>query len=69
MVSDERTLQQLTDAFAQLGAAPAAAPVMAAQLLKRAQQVAREKGITEEAALADLLAKVAAGRRGDYQAP
>lgn len=69
MVSDERTLAQLTDALAHLGAAPEAARVMAAQLLKRAQQVAREKDITEEAAFADLLAKVAAGRRGDYQAP
>ena len=67
-MSDDATLAQLTAAFHRMGAAPAQARVMAAQLLKRAQQLAQEKGITEEAALADLLAKVAAGRRGDYKA-
>jgi len=69
MVSDERTLDQLTDAFVHLGAARDAARVMAAQLLKRARQRAQEQRIPEEQALAELLTKVAAGRRGDYQGP
>jgi hypothetical protein len=56
----------LEAAFHRMGATPEQARVMAAQLLKRAQQLATERGIRFEDALAELLAKVAAGRRGDY---
>lgn len=62
----ERSLEMLTAAFANLGATPEQAPVMAAQLLKRARQVAEERGSSETEALAELLAKVVAGRSGEY---
>lgn len=65
-MSDPDSLPALRAAFVQLGATPEQAGVMAKQLLKRAGQLARERNISEEAALAELLAKVAAGRRGDY---
>lgn len=67
MVSD-RELEMLTQAFAQMGATAEQAPVMAAQLLKRARQIAGEQGMAETAALSELLAKVTAGRRGEYGA-
>jgi hypothetical protein len=67
VVSDQ-ALEMLTHAFAQMGATPEQAPVMAAQLLKRARQVAAERGIPETAALSELLMKAAAGRRGEYGA-
>ncbi len=66
MVSDERMLAQLAEAFVHLGASQSQARVMAAQLLKRARQQAEEQHVSEESALEQLLAKVAAGRRGDY---
>jgi hypothetical protein len=65
-VSDAKTIEALGNVFANLGAPPAQARIMAAQLLKRARQVAVESGVTEVAAMQDLLAKVAAGRSGDY---
>lgn len=65
MVNDP-ALEMLTQAFAQMGATPRQAPVMAAQLLKRARQVAAERGIAETDALSELLTKAAAGRRGEY---
>ena len=64
----EDAQEMLTRAFAQLGATADQAPVMAAQLLKRARQLAVERSIPETAALAELLAKVTAGRQGDYGA-
>jgi hypothetical protein len=63
---DETTIAQLALAFQRLGAAPDQARVMAAQLLKRARQLAQERNSREEETLAELLAKVAAGRSGDY---
>lgn len=65
-MSDDSVVPMLEDAFLRMGATPEQARVMAAQLLKRAQQMSSERGIAIEAALAELLAKVAAGRRGDY---
>lgn len=65
-MSDERALAALAGGFQQMGADTAQARVMAIQLLKRARQLAQERGVTAEAALAELLAKVTAGRRGDY---
>ena len=61
MVSDDATVAQLTVAFQRMGANAEQARIMAAQLLKRARQLAHEKGIAEESALAGLLAKVASG--------
>ena len=68
-MSEGSELALLTDAFCRMGAPLAQAQVMAAQLLKRARQVAAERGVTEESALAELLAKAGAGRRGDYTGP
>lgn len=66
--TDERLLAMLTQAMANLGAPQDQAGVMAAQLLKRARQVAAERGIAEAAAMTELLAKVVAGRKGEYGA-
>ena len=48
-----------------LGAGRAQAETMAAQLLKRAEQLAAERGITREAALGHLLKIVVQGRAGE----
>jgi len=66
VVSGDPAGPMLADAFRRMGATPEQARVMAAQLHKRAQQMSSERGIAIEAALAELLAKVTAGRRGDY---
>lgn len=58
-------LDQLTQLCERLGAAPAQARVMAAQLLKRAEQLAIERGTTREAALDRLLRLVVQGRAGE----
>lgn len=57
-------LEQLTQVCARLGAPQAQAQTMAAQLLKRATQLAIERGTTREAELARLLEIVVAGRAG-----
>lgn len=64
----EEHLRMLGKAFENLGAAPEQAGTMAAQLLKRARQLSESEGVSEEAALAKLLEKVIAGRRGEYGA-
>ena len=56
--------EQLTQLCQRLGATPAQAPIMATQLLKRAEQLALERGTTREAALARLLELVVQGRAG-----
>ena len=66
-MSDDATVAQLAVAFQRMGANAAQARVMAAQLLKRARQLAREENVAEETALAELLAKVTSGRSGDYR--
>jgi hypothetical protein len=48
-----------------LGAAPGQAATMAAQLLKRADQIAAERGIAREQALAQLLQILVEGRQGN----
>jgi hypothetical protein len=58
-------LEQLTRLCEKLGARPAQAATMAAQLLKRAAQVAAERGITREAALQGLIEVVVKGRAGE----
>lgn len=56
-----------------LGAPPAQAATLARQLLKRADQLATERGITRETALAQLLQILVEGRQGNvppgFQAP
>lgn len=58
-------LEQLAQACVKLGSSPAQAEVMAAQLLKRAGQLAAERGLTREAALAHLLNLVKQARSGE----
>ena len=56
---------QLTQLCERLGASPAQAATMAAQLLKRADQLAVERGITRDVALQGLLDVVIKGRAGE----
>ena len=57
--------EQLAQLCERLGAAPAQAATMAKQLMKRADQLALERGITREAALQGLLNVVVKGRAGE----
>jgi hypothetical protein len=57
--------EQITRLLEQLGAARAQAETMAAQLLKRADQVAAQRGIRREEALKSLLDLVVKGRAGE----
>lgn len=57
-------LQLLTQALTNLGATPAQAGAMAAQLLKRAQQLSAERGTSPEQELAYLLRSVVSAREG-----
>ena len=59
---------QLAQVFEKLGASPAQARAMAAQLLKRAAQHATERGVSREVALARLLELVSKGRSGEVPA-
>lgn len=61
-------LEQLTRVCERLGAPPVQAATMAAQLLKRAEQHAKERGATREAALARLLDLLVKGRAGEVPA-
>lgn len=58
-------LEQLTALCAKLGATPTQAAVMAAQMLKRAEQLARERNIDRTDALAHLINVVVSGRAGE----
>ncbi len=64
-MTEHEQLQQLCE---RLGAAPAQAAVMASQLLKRSEQLARERGITRDVALKGLLEIVVKGRAGEVPA-
>ena len=57
-------LEQLTEVCARLGAERTQAATMAAQLLKRAAQLAAERGVSRETALANLLQLVVQARTG-----
>jgi len=57
--------QQLAEFCQRLGAPESQAEIMAAQLLKRAEQLAVQRGITREVALARLLEMVVKGRAGE----
>jgi hypothetical protein len=61
-------IEQLTVLCQRLGAGPGQAATMAAQLLKRAEQLARERGIERAAALAYLIELVIKGRGGEAPA-
>lgn len=61
-------LEQLTQLCVGLGATRAQAETMAAQLLKRAGQLATERGVSREAALKRLLELVVQGRAGQVPA-
>ena len=58
-------LEQLTALCRRLGAEPAQAGTMAAQLLKRADQLALDRGIERTAALKYLVELVMKGRSGE----
>ena len=57
-------LEKLTQLCERLGAPPGQAAAMAAQLLKRAEQIAATRGGTREAALKRLLDLVVQGHAG-----
>ncbi|MDP3072094.1 MAG: hypothetical protein Q8N18_17510 [Opitutaceae bacterium] len=61
-------IEQLSQLCERLGSARAQAATMAAQLLKRADQLAAERGTTREAALAGLIEVLVKGRAGDVPA-
>ena len=61
--------EQLAQLCCRLGAPPEQARIMAAQLLKRAAQLAQERGITRESAMAQLLQMVIKGRNGEGPEP
>ena len=58
-------LAKITQLCEKLGAQPGQAATMAAQLLKRAEQISAERGITHEAAMAQLLQILIEGRQGN----
>ena len=60
--------EQLAQLCERLGATPAQSQTMAAQLLKRAGQIAGGRGITREAALKNLVEAVVKGRAGEVPA-
>lgn len=58
-------LETITTLCARLGAPPDQAATMAKQLLKRADQLAAERTISREQALAQLLQILVEGRQGN----
>lgn len=60
--------EQLVRLCEGLGASPAQAATMAAQLLKRAEQIAAERGLSREEALGGLIEIVVKGRAGEVPA-
>lgn len=62
-------VEQVAAVLEQWGAEGAQAKVMAAQLIKRAEQISEERGIKKVAALAELLKLVKAGREGETHEP
>jgi hypothetical protein len=58
-------LTQLTRLCRNLGATPEQADAMARQLIKRADQLVAERGLTREAAMDHLLRLVMQGRSGE----
>lgn len=61
---NEGEIEKVAELFIGLGASGEQANVMAAQLLKRAEQVAEKRNISKVAALESLLKQVVEARRG-----
>lgn len=61
-------LEQLTELCARLGASREQAQVMAAQLMKRADQISGERGIPRAEAMKGLLEVLVKGRAGEVPA-
>lgn len=51
-------IEELKQVFMKLGAEEAQAEIAAQQLIKRAEQIAQEKSITDEEALKELLSRI-----------
>ncbi|WP_309026009.1 hypothetical protein [Pelagicoccus enzymogenes] len=62
-------VDQVASILEQWGAEGSQAKVMAAQLLKRAEQISEQRGVEKVEALADLLKLVKAGRDGETREP
>jgi hypothetical protein len=60
----DQNVARVAQIFMNLGAPEAQAKVMAAQLLKRASQIAQERNISEVEAVETLLKQVIAARQG-----
>ena len=58
-------LEQMRALCERLGASPEQAGTMALQLMKRADQLSAERGLTREAAMKHLLDLVVKGRAGE----
>lgn len=56
--------EKIAELCVRLGASSAQATTMAGQLLKRADQLAQERNLTREAALAHLIQLMVQGRQG-----
>jgi len=63
--SAEADLRRVSALFERMGAAPQQAERMASQLLKRAEQLVEERGISYLEAVESLLKKVIEARSGD----
>ncbi len=61
----ESEVEQLTALCVRLGASPTQASAMALQLLKRAEQLALERGLDRTVALGQLIDLVIRGRKGE----
>ncbi|HEX2860389.1 MAG TPA: hypothetical protein VHN79_02070 [Lacunisphaera sp.] len=61
-------IENVTQLCVRLGSSPEQARIMAAQLLKRADQIAAERGIRREDAMAQLLQILVQGRQGEVPA-
>lgn len=64
-MSPAEELAQLVRLCERLGAPPAQAAAMAAQLIKRCDQLATERGWSREQAMAHLLGLLVRGRNGE----
>jgi len=58
-------IEKITELCSSLGATPAQAATMARQLVKRADQIAAEREIPREEAMAQLLQILVQGRQGN----
>lgn len=64
---DSKIVDSLSQALLHLGSPHAQARVMAAQLLKRARQIAVQRAVPEAVAMAELLEKIRQARSGEFQ--